>query len=162
MTVPGETEAGSRGKQPCRGIAWWAHRDDEAGARGQDPTPLPKVIGSKDPDALKIPARRAEYSLTENAASPFPAEPAQWDNQLFGPLRRLQQNDEGRDRPPHSETAEQPGCTHSHGKEKMFAHHLEPGSGRFINRLHSIRGVVFRDILPTGACTSLTYDLTWR
>jgi hypothetical protein len=28
-----------------------------------------------DPHALKIPARRAEYSLTENAASPFHAEP---------------------------------------------------------------------------------------
>src|SRR5579872_4372212 len=28
-----------------------------------------------DPQALKIPARRAEYSLTENAASPFHAEP---------------------------------------------------------------------------------------
>ena len=32
-------------------------------------------IGSVDPDALKIPARRAEYSLTENAPSPFHAEP---------------------------------------------------------------------------------------
>jgi hypothetical protein len=30
-----------------------------------------------DPHALKIPARRAEYSLTENAASPFHAEPRQ-------------------------------------------------------------------------------------
>jgi hypothetical protein len=34
-------------------------------------------IGSVDPDALKIPARRAEYSLTESALSPFHAEPAQ-------------------------------------------------------------------------------------
>ncbi len=32
-------------------------------------------IGSKDPDALKIPARRAEYSLTGSALSPFQAEP---------------------------------------------------------------------------------------
>ena len=40
-----------------------------------------------DPHALKIPARRAEYSLTENVASPFQAEPrhtrklqyARWD-----------------------------------------------------------------------------------
>ena len=38
--------------------------------------PLPNSIGSVDPDALKIPARRAEYSLTENAHSPVPAEPA--------------------------------------------------------------------------------------
>jgi hypothetical protein len=26
MIFPGETEAGSAGTQPCRGIAWWAHR----------------------------------------------------------------------------------------------------------------------------------------
>src|SRR5438128_12439291 len=32
-------------------------------------------IGSVDPAALKIPARRAECSLTENARSPFHAEP---------------------------------------------------------------------------------------
>jgi len=37
----------------------------------------PSSIGSKDPHALKIPARRAEYLLTENVASPFQAEPAQ-------------------------------------------------------------------------------------
>jgi hypothetical protein len=36
-----------------------------------------KHIGSVDPDALKIPARRAECSLTENARSPFHAEPEQ-------------------------------------------------------------------------------------
>jgi hypothetical protein len=35
----------------------------------------PTSIGSKAPHALKIPARRAEYSLAENAASPFQAEP---------------------------------------------------------------------------------------
>jgi len=34
-------------------------------------------IGSVDPDALKIPARRAEYSLTESALSPSHAEPTQ-------------------------------------------------------------------------------------
>ena len=32
-------------------------------------------IGSKDPHALKIPARRAECSLTENARPPFQAGP---------------------------------------------------------------------------------------
>jgi len=32
-------------------------------------------IGSVDHDALKIPARRAEYSLTESALSLFHAEP---------------------------------------------------------------------------------------
>jgi len=34
-------------------------------------------IGSVDPDALKIPARRAEYSLAESALSPVQAQPAQ-------------------------------------------------------------------------------------
>jgi hypothetical protein len=33
------------------------------------------LIVSVAPDALKIPARRAEYSLTESARSPFQAEP---------------------------------------------------------------------------------------
>jgi hypothetical protein len=35
------------------------------------------TIGSKDPDALKIPARRAEDYLTKNGFSPFLAEPRQ-------------------------------------------------------------------------------------
>jgi len=35
------------------------------------------LIGSVDLDALKIPARKAEFSLTENALSPFQAEPTQ-------------------------------------------------------------------------------------
>ena len=29
MTLPGETEAGTAGMQPCRGITGWAHRDDD-------------------------------------------------------------------------------------------------------------------------------------
>jgi hypothetical protein len=56
MTLLGETEAGSAGMQPCRGITEWALRTD----------------------ALKIPAPQgAEPSLTENVASPFQAEPTQ-------------------------------------------------------------------------------------
>ena len=76
MILPGETEAGTAGTQPCRGIPRWAHRDDE---RGREDSFLrrPTSIGSKDPHASKIPARRAEYSLTENVASPFQAEPRQ-------------------------------------------------------------------------------------
>ena len=35
----------------------------------------PNLIGSKDPNALKISARRAACTLTENASSPFQAEP---------------------------------------------------------------------------------------
>jgi len=35
------------------------------------------LIQSVDLDALKIPARKAEFSLTENGLSPFQAEPTQ-------------------------------------------------------------------------------------
>jgi hypothetical protein len=38
MTLPGETEAGSAGMQPGRGIAWRAHRDDVE--RGSSPFAL--------------------------------------------------------------------------------------------------------------------------
>src|SRR5262245_14447698 len=62
MTLPGETEAGSAGMQPCRGIAWWAHRDDVG--RGSSPFALPpKHIGSVDPYALKIPAPKGRNHL---------------------------------------------------------------------------------------------------
>jgi hypothetical protein len=43
---------------------------------------------SKDPHAWKIPARRAEYSLTENVASPFQAEPEQCDKYMLDILRK--------------------------------------------------------------------------
>jgi hypothetical protein len=81
MILPGETEAGSAGMQPCRGIAWWAHRDDDQERGNQLLALRLPIIGSKDPDALKIPARRAEFTLTESASSPFHAEPEQ--NNLF-------------------------------------------------------------------------------
>jgi len=65
MILPGETEAGSAGMQPGRGIAWRAHRDDVE--RGSPPFALcsKKHIGSVDPYALKIPAPTgAEHLLT--------------------------------------------------------------------------------------------------
>jgi hypothetical protein len=76
MILPGETEAGTAGTQPCRGISRWAHRDDE---RRREVSFLrrPNLHRIERPLALKIPARRAEYSLTENVASPFQAEPTQ-------------------------------------------------------------------------------------
>ena len=77
MALPGETEAGSAGKQPCRGIARRAHRDDDHGRGSHLPCPSQSPIGSIDPDALKIPARRAASTLTRSARSPVPAEPAQ-------------------------------------------------------------------------------------
>ena len=52
-------EAASRGGRSCRNRCGKNH------------------IGSVYPAALKIPARRAEYSLTGDASSPFHAEPAQ-------------------------------------------------------------------------------------
>jgi len=77
MIVPGETEAGSAGMQPCRGITWRAHQDDERQRGNQLPALLPS-IGLIDPDALKIHAPSGRIlSLTESARSPFSAEPAQ-------------------------------------------------------------------------------------
>ena len=95
MFLPGETEAGSAGMQPCRGIAWWAHRDDDWERETNPLALLPTIIGSKDPDALNIPARRAEYSLTENAHSPFHAEPEQRIKDANGSIamRALPMND---------------------------------------------------------------------
>jgi hypothetical protein len=67
MTLPGETEAGSAGMHPCRGITWWAHRDDERSAEASLLRSSRKPIGSVDPYALKIPARRAERFFTQDA-----------------------------------------------------------------------------------------------
>src|SRR3989454_360042 len=80
LIAPGETEAGSAGKQPCRGITRWAHRDDEVGACEHCSAPpyhsSADLIRAIDPDALKILARRAKHPcLTKNGDSPFPAEP---------------------------------------------------------------------------------------
>ena len=75
MILPGEAEAGNAGTQPCRGITRWAHRDDDRSAEVSLLRSSKNHIGSVDPDASKIPARRAEYSLTESALSPFQAEP---------------------------------------------------------------------------------------
>ena len=78
MTLPDETEAGTAGTQPFRGIARWAHRDDEQ-CHEDSFLRRPNPHRIEIPHALKIPARRAEYSLTENAASPFQAEPRHYD-----------------------------------------------------------------------------------
>jgi hypothetical protein len=78
MILPGETEAGSVGMQPCRGIARWAHRDD-AGERGKLLFALffPKTHRIGRPSCLENPRPKGGiYQLTENALSPFQAEPA--------------------------------------------------------------------------------------
>ena len=64
MALPGETEAGSAGMQPRRGIAWWAHRDDVE--RGSSPFPLsPNTHRIGRPLCLENPRPEgAEHLLT--------------------------------------------------------------------------------------------------
>jgi hypothetical protein len=61
MNLPGETEAGSAGMQPCCGITRRAHRTD-AQQRGRFFSRVAMLTGRShrmiDPHALKIPARR--------------------------------------------------------------------------------------------------------
>jgi hypothetical protein len=59
-----------RGCNHCRGIAWRAHRDDDRSAEAPPPRSAKTPIGSADPYALKIPARRAECSFTQHAPVP--------------------------------------------------------------------------------------------
>ncbi len=88
MTLPGETEAGSAGKQPCRGITWWKLIEDDD-RRTASRAVLCSFIGfDRFPHALKIPARRAEYSLTQTGLTPFPAEPRQGDQCPAGHRRK--------------------------------------------------------------------------
>src|SRR5215510_14777246 len=77
MTLPGETEAGSAGMQPCRGIPWWAHRDDaERESLPFALSPKPHRIGR--PYALKIPAPKGRNTYQWwSAPTPFHAEPEQ-------------------------------------------------------------------------------------
>ena len=76
--LPGETEAGSAGKQPCRGIARWKLIQTMRRARWSHP-PARFLPSSEDrfPHALKIHAQWANYSLTQTGATPIPAEPRQ-------------------------------------------------------------------------------------
>jgi hypothetical protein len=72
MILPGETEAGLCG-----------------GRNHAEGLPASRI------DAFKIPARRAEYSLTESALSPFQAEPthgvqpSEWLSKAARRVRRL-------------------------------------------------------------------------
>jgi hypothetical protein len=64
MTLPGETEAGSAGMQPGRGITRWAHRDDVE--RGGSAFALfPKTHRIDRPPCLENPRPEgAEHLLT--------------------------------------------------------------------------------------------------
>jgi hypothetical protein len=90
MRMPGETEAGSAGMQPCRGIAWRAHRNDVDGRESSPFALFLKTHRIGRPLCLENPRPEgAEYSLTESAPSPFHAEPAH-PGHLRPILRQLQ------------------------------------------------------------------------
>jgi hypothetical protein len=55
LNLPGETEAGNAGTQPCRGIAWRAHRDDERQRRNLVLTLLPNPHRIERPQCLENP-----------------------------------------------------------------------------------------------------------
>jgi len=74
MILPGETEAGTAGTRPCRGILRWAHRDDGRG-REDRPCAAQPPSDRKTPSLENPRPEGAESTLTENAASPFHAEP---------------------------------------------------------------------------------------
>src|SRR5580700_10235493 len=76
--LPGETEAGTAGTQPCRGISRWAHRADvlQRGTLTSRAASLQKHPSDDRPQCLENPRPAgAESTLTENVASPFQAEP---------------------------------------------------------------------------------------
>ena len=60
MILPGESEAGSAGTQPCRGMTRWAHRVDEVGGVGPHASMLPL------PSSLHWPHRRIDPPCLEN------------------------------------------------------------------------------------------------
>ena len=55
LSLLGEAEAGSAGTQPCQGITWWAHRDDENEARSFSSAPRVLSHRTIDPHALENP-----------------------------------------------------------------------------------------------------------
>src|SRR5258708_804126 len=63
MIRQSETEAGSAGMQPCRGITWWAHRDDEG--RGNSSRALPKLDRIERPRCLENPRPKGRNSPPE-------------------------------------------------------------------------------------------------
>ena len=80
MILPGETEAGSAGTQPCRGISRWAHRADvlQRGTLTSRAASWQEQSSDDRPPCLENPRPAgAESTLTENVASPFHAEPGQ-------------------------------------------------------------------------------------
>ena len=62
MTLPSETEAGSAGMQPCRGIAWWAHRDDEVQRENHPSRAVPMNLTTSSDRKTPMPCKsKADY-----------------------------------------------------------------------------------------------------
>jgi len=76
-SIAGETEAGSAGKQPCRGITRWAHPEMNQRA-GRERDCSPEIIRWIDPDALKskLARRKLLTSNRESTDSGVPCESA--------------------------------------------------------------------------------------
>jgi hypothetical protein len=70
------------------------------------------LVGSVHLDALKIPARKAEFSLTENALSPFQAEPTH-------PVLHRQEGSDGFASRIHQENAKDAARGFSAGEEQQ-------------------------------------------
>ncbi len=75
MIVPGETEAGSAGKQPCRGIAWWAHRNDDRSAAASLPRSSKKTHRIGRPQCLENPKPPSGPNADETESTPLQAGP---------------------------------------------------------------------------------------
>ncbi len=72
MHSPGETEAGSAGMQPCRGIAWWAHRDDDRQRRKQLLALASPTHRIERPRCLANPRPAGAESVPAGARRAFP------------------------------------------------------------------------------------------
>src|SRR5258708_40196216 len=75
MILPGETEAGTAGTQPCRGISRRAHRDDERGVRARSCAAQPP--SDRKTPCLENPRPKGGILTNGERRSPFQAEPRQ-------------------------------------------------------------------------------------
>jgi hypothetical protein len=76
MFLLGETQEDLRGRNHAMGLADGLIETMNRARRLRFRAFQKHHIGSVDPDASKIPARRPDYSLAESALSPVQAEPA--------------------------------------------------------------------------------------
>jgi len=93
MNLPGETEAGSAGMQPRPRDSLCGLIEPMFSSAGAHPLALytynDRKTSDDRPRCLENPRPEgAESTLTENAASPFPVEPAQGQHGTRGPKER--------------------------------------------------------------------------